>query len=136
MAMANMNLIGVFVTKLWPVQALACGGGGGGGGGTKNIIPPKFSNFGDILIKFRKRGHMAVYMKYNGTKRLVIHDFLLNRYSWLLSTLITRALFLVIQSVVHVLLSNAFLMIFFYSPPLGILRHSIDQLTGEQIKTV
>ena len=29
MAMANMNLIGVFVTKLWPVQALACGGGGG-----------------------------------------------------------------------------------------------------------
>ena len=32
MAMANMNLIGVFVTKLWPVQALACGGGGGRGG--------------------------------------------------------------------------------------------------------
>ena len=27
MAIANMNLIGVFVTKLWPVQALACGGG-------------------------------------------------------------------------------------------------------------
>ena len=27
MAMANMNLIGVFVTQLWPVQALACGGG-------------------------------------------------------------------------------------------------------------
>ena len=26
MAMANMNLIGVFVTTLWPVQALACGG--------------------------------------------------------------------------------------------------------------
>ena len=29
MAMTNMNLIGVFVTKLWPVQslqALACGG--------------------------------------------------------------------------------------------------------------
>ena len=45
MAMANMNLIGVFVTKLWPVQALACGGGG-----TKNIIPPKFSNFGNIII--------------------------------------------------------------------------------------
>ena len=53
MAMANLNLIGVFVTKLWPVQALACGGGGGGGGGgdggdggaTKNIISPKFSNF-------------------------------------------------------------------------------------------
>ena len=37
--MANMNLIGVFVTKLWPVQALACGGA------TKNIISPKFSNF-------------------------------------------------------------------------------------------
>ena len=41
MAMANMNFIGVFVTKLWPVQALACGGGGvdgGGGGATKSII--------------------------------------------------------------------------------------------------
>ena len=54
MAMANMNLIGVFVTKLWPVQVLACGGGGGdggggGGGGTKTIISPKFSNFGDII---------------------------------------------------------------------------------------
>ena len=49
MAMANMNLIGVFVTKLWPVQALACGGGGGGGA-TKTIISPKFSNFGDIII--------------------------------------------------------------------------------------
>ena len=48
MAMANMNLIGVFVTKLWPVQALACGGGDGGA--TKNIIPPKFTNFGDIII--------------------------------------------------------------------------------------
>ena len=47
MAMANMNLIGVFVTKLWPVQALACGGGGGGA--TKTIISPKFSNFGDII---------------------------------------------------------------------------------------
>ena len=53
MAMANMNLIGVFVTKLWPVQALACGGGDGGGdggGATKTIISPKFSNFGDIII--------------------------------------------------------------------------------------
>ena len=54
MAMANMNLIGVLVTTLWPVQALACGGGGDGGGGdgggaTKNIISPKFSNFGDII---------------------------------------------------------------------------------------
>ena len=46
MAMANMNLIGAFVTKLWPVQALACGGGDGA---TKNIISPKFSNFGDII---------------------------------------------------------------------------------------
>ena len=53
MAMANMNLTGVFVTKLWPVQALACGGGGdggdggdgGGGGATKTIISPKFSKF-------------------------------------------------------------------------------------------
>ena len=59
MAMANMNLTGVFVTKLWPVQALACGGGGGdggdggdggGGGATKTIISPTFSNFGDIII--------------------------------------------------------------------------------------
>ena len=52
MAMANMNLIGAFVTKLWPVQSLACGGcgGGGDGGATKNIIPPKLSNFGDIII--------------------------------------------------------------------------------------
>ena len=52
MAMASMNLIGVFVTKLWPVQALACGvggGDGGDGGGTKTIISPKFSNFGDII---------------------------------------------------------------------------------------
>ena len=50
--MANMNLVGVFVTKLWPVQALACGGGGGdgGGGATKNIIPPKFSNLKNIII--------------------------------------------------------------------------------------
>ena len=48
MAMANMNLIGVFVTKLWPVQALECGGGDGGGT-IKNIIPPKLSNFGDII---------------------------------------------------------------------------------------
>ena len=52
MAMANMNLIGVFVTTLWPVQALACGGDGGrdGGGATKNIISPKFSNFGAIIM--------------------------------------------------------------------------------------
>ena len=50
MAMANMNLIGVFVTKLWPVQVLACGGGRDGGGATKNIISQKFSNFGDIIV--------------------------------------------------------------------------------------
>ena len=41
------EFVGVFVTKLWPVQALACGGGDGGA--TKNIISPKFSNFGDII---------------------------------------------------------------------------------------
>ena len=56
MAMANMNLIGVCVTKLWPVQALACGGGDGGdggdGGATKTIISPKFSNFGDIITLY------------------------------------------------------------------------------------
>ena len=51
MAMANMNLIGVFVTKVYHVQVLACGGGGGGGGGGGNqkIIPQNFSNFGDII---------------------------------------------------------------------------------------
>ena len=51
MAMANKNLIGVFVTKLWPMQALACDGGDGSrrGGATKNIISPKFSNFEDII---------------------------------------------------------------------------------------
>ena len=57
MAMANMNLIDVFVTKLWPVQPLACGSGGGGGGGdggaTKNIILLKFLNFGDITMLCR-----------------------------------------------------------------------------------
>ena len=58
MAMANMNLIGVFVTQLWLVQALACGGGdggecgGGGRGATKNIISPNFSNFGDIITTY------------------------------------------------------------------------------------
>ena len=51
MAMANMNLIGVFVTKLWPVQALGCGGGGGDGDGgtTKNIISPIFLISGILL---------------------------------------------------------------------------------------
>ena len=42
MAMAKINLIDVHVTKLWPLQALACGGGDGGGGATKNIIPRNF----------------------------------------------------------------------------------------------
>ena len=59
MAMANMNLNGVLVTKLWPVQALACGGGddgGGAGGATKNIISPKCSNFGDIIIRIKVHG--------------------------------------------------------------------------------
>ena len=51
MAMANMNLIGVFVTKLWPEQALAYGGGDGGA--TKNIISQTFSNFGDIITHIR-----------------------------------------------------------------------------------
>ena len=57
MAMANMDLIGVFVTKLWPVQALACGGGGGdGGGGATKTISPKFSNFGDIITDKKEIG--------------------------------------------------------------------------------
>ena len=29
-SMTMANMIGVFVIKLWPVQALACGGGDGG----------------------------------------------------------------------------------------------------------
>ena len=66
MAMTNMNLIGVFVTKLWPVQALACGGGGdgggdGGGGATKTIISPKFSNFGDIITLIVDPSQTRVY---------------------------------------------------------------------------
>ena len=69
MAMANMNLIGVFVTKLWPVQTLACGGGDGGGdggGATKTIISPKFSNFGDIIIDQTEinKSHCAGYSLY------------------------------------------------------------------------
>ena len=52
MAMPNMNLIGVFVTKLWPVPCGGGGGGGHGGGAAKNIIPPKFSNFWDIIIQY------------------------------------------------------------------------------------
>ena len=56
--MAIMNLIGVLVTKLWPVQALACGGGRDAGGATKNIIPPKFSNFGDIITQLQHNVNM------------------------------------------------------------------------------
>ena len=61
MAMAYRNLIGVFVTKLWPVQALACGGvdsgDGGGGGATKNIISPKF-----IIILIRDQWLRLVHV--------------------------------------------------------------------------
>ena len=80
--MANMNLIGVFVTKLWPVQALACGGGGGdggdgggggGGGATKTIISPKFSNFGDIIIsQFRESEINTISRKRNKIKSLQV----------------------------------------------------------------
>ena len=72
MAMANMNLIGVFVTKLWPVQALACGGGGDGGdgGATKNIISPKFSNFGDIIIMF-KQFELILFISIHRRKKLI-----------------------------------------------------------------
>ena len=43
--------------KVWPVQALACGGAGGDGGdgdggAANNIISPKCSNFGDIIIGY------------------------------------------------------------------------------------
>ena len=41
MAMVNMNLIGVFVTKCMACTSV---------GATKNIISLKFSNFGDINI--------------------------------------------------------------------------------------
>ena len=55
MAMANMNLIGV-CDKV--TACISVGGGGGdgggsggdGGGATKNIIPTKFSNIGDIIM--------------------------------------------------------------------------------------
>ena len=67
--MTNMNLIGVFVPKLWPVQALACGGGvGGSGGATKNILSPKFSNFRDntiyntIQILFASSTHKNIHL--------------------------------------------------------------------------
>ena len=59
MAMANMNLIGVFVTTLWPVQALACGGGA-----TKNIISPKISNFGDIIRTVYLRARFTITLGY------------------------------------------------------------------------
>ena len=68
MAMANMNLIAAFVTKLWPAQSLACGGGA-----TKNIIPPKFSNFGDIIITalFCKQiyRYLPLYISYGTFKK-------------------------------------------------------------------
>ena len=50
MAMANMNLIGVFVTTLWPVQAfkIACGGGGD----QKHNIT-EISNLWDIITVIR-----------------------------------------------------------------------------------
>ena len=75
-----MNLIGVFVTKLWPVQALACGDGNGdgdgdgdgGGGATKNIISPKFSNFGDIISTYRKLQHV-LYLIYNNRAKILSH---------------------------------------------------------------
>ena len=82
-----MNLIGVFVTKLWPVQALACGGGGGGdggdGGATKNIISPKFSNFGDIITTFylcRKHPHYSIQI----VEQSVLLPILIynNQYIW------------------------------------------------------
>ena len=41
---------GVFMTKVCHVQVLACGGGGDGVGATKNIISPKFSNFGAMIM--------------------------------------------------------------------------------------
>ena len=69
MALANMNSIGVCVTKLRHVQALVCGGGGGGDsgiGGTKNIIPPKFSNF--EIFKFRGYN----YVTYIASLKLVV----------------------------------------------------------------
>ena len=52
MAMANINLIGVFVTKLSPVQALACGGSGGDGGATKNNILEicKFRGYNYLIL--------------------------------------------------------------------------------------
>ena len=49
MATANINFIGVFVIKLWRVQALACGGEGGDGGDNGSATKKKFSNFGDII---------------------------------------------------------------------------------------
>ena len=50
MAMANMTLIGVFVTKLWHVQALACGGGGDAWRRRRNQKHNLPEIFGDIII--------------------------------------------------------------------------------------
>ena len=53
-----------FLTKLWPVQALACGGDGGGGGGvSKNIVPQTISNFGDIIIPSSNYNYGFVFDK-------------------------------------------------------------------------
>ena len=58
--MANMNLIGVSVTKLWHVQALAYGDGDGGdGGATKNIIHNNIITCDvDKLIKHKMNPHL------------------------------------------------------------------------------
>ena len=57
MAMANMNLIGVFVTKLWPVQALACGGGDGGDGGGDGGRRRRRNQNHNITEIFKFRGY-------------------------------------------------------------------------------
>ena len=60
MAMANMNLIGVFVTKLWPVQALACGGGGRN---EEHNIPEIFKFWGYNYITNIKYGTCIMKIK-------------------------------------------------------------------------
>ena len=74
MAMANKNCIGVFVTQLWPVQALACGGGDGGGG-TKNIISPKifkFRGYNYDVIKMKLINFGSYFIRYAGS---LLHNF-------------------------------------------------------------
>ena len=75
MAMANMNLIRVFVTQLWHVQALACGGGDGDGA-TKNISPKFFGDIITDLVKREgaKRGCQELIMhKREGCQELIMH---------------------------------------------------------------